>query len=108
MEEVTSRLQGIQLPTPPLHSAVDIPAAQEYPVSIRTPPGPEHEFSEPEETLRQVRKTVTTSTNTGAANTNANPHLLVTTGPVIRVAPRVLCRVLATSTTNPTFTSAEV
>ncbi|XP_065905191.1 uncharacterized protein [Dysidea avara] len=107
MEEVTSRLQGIQLPTPPLHSAVDIPAAQEYPVSIRTPPGPEHEFSEPEETLRQVRKTVTTSTNTGAANTNANPHLLVTTGPVIRVAPRVLCRVLATSTTNPTFTSAE-
>ena len=108
MEEVTSRLQGIQLPTPPLHSAVDIPAAQEYPVSICTSPGPEHEFSEPEETTRQVRKTVTTSTITGTANTNANPQLLVTTVPDIRVAPHVLCRVLATSTANATFTSAEV
>ena len=72
---------GLDLPDPPLLADSDLPLAHDQPATPPTPPGPSHHFPEPEDTTRQTcRKNVT---DMGAC-----------------LGPRVLCSVVATSTTS--------
>ena len=78
-------MQGLQLPNPPLLAATDLPPAHQQPLSPPTPPGPFHEFSEPEDTTGQARRRTTTGSGT-------------------RGGPRVLCSVASGSTPSTSST----
>ena len=71
-------MQGLELPAPPLLAETDLPSACEQPLSPPTPPGPIHQFPEPEDTTGQARR---------RATAGSGHH----------VYPRVLCSVLSAS-----------
>jgi len=54
-------MQGLELPNPPLLASTDLPPACDQPSSPPTPPGPVHNFPEPEDTTGQARKRATVS-----------------------------------------------
>ena len=69
-------MQGLELPNPPLLASTDLPPACDQPPSPPpTPPGPAHNFPEPEDTTGQARQRTATGSGT-------------------RMGPRVLCRVV--------------
>ena len=71
---------GLDLPDPPLLADSDLPPAHDQPATPPAPPEPSHHFPEPEDTTGQAcRRNVT--------------------GMGARSGPRVLCSVVAASTT---------
>ena len=77
-EEIISRMQGLELPAPPLLAETDLPPAREQPSSPPAPPGPVHHFTEPQDTTGQARRRATAGSGQ-------------------RVGPRVLCRIIPAS-----------
>ena len=82
-------MQGLYLPNPPPVATTDLPPAQEQPLAPPTPPGPSHQFAEPEDTTGQAR--IRTSTGLGT-----------------RVGPRVLVSVVAASMQSTGSLAAQV
>ena len=71
-------MQGLELSTPPLLATTDLPPANVLPLAPLTPPGPSHDFSEPEDTTGQARQRVATP----GLGTRAGPRVLVSAAPV--------------------------
>ena len=69
-------MQVLELPEPSLVASTNLPPACDLPLCPPTPPGPLHEFPEPEDTTGQAR-------------------VRATTGFSARVGTQVLCRVVA-------------
>ena len=54
------RMQGLELPSPPLLAETDLPPACEQPLSPPVLPGSVHQFPEPDDTTGQARRRATT------------------------------------------------
>ena len=88
MEEILSRMQGLELLAPPLLAVTDLSPACEQPLSPPTPPRLVHKFPELEDTTGQARRIQR-----------------ATAGWSYRLGSQVLCRVVSASLLTISSTS---